>query len=82
MNAVETSTRKRKKALESSKRGHKRLSRMHPVTEKEKLKAQEAAYDFASENPFFVIRLNASHVYSRGMQLVSSVFFFHFFYMN
>ena len=67
MNVVETSTRKRKKALERSKRG--------PVTEKEKLKAQETAHSFASENPFFVIRLKASHVYSKSMALVSSVLF-------
>ncbi|XP_078151452.1 B3 domain-containing protein Os01g0723500-like [Carex rostrata] len=61
VNVVETSTRKRKKASERSKRD--------PVTEKEKLKAQEAAHSFASENPFFVLRLKASHVYSSNMTL-------------
>ncbi|KAF3328457.1 B3 domain-containing protein [Carex littledalei] len=65
VNVVETSTRKRKKASERSKRG--------PVTEKEKLKAQEAAHSFASENPFFVLRLKASHVYSSSMTLAKDI---------
>ncbi|XP_078152328.1 B3 domain-containing protein Os01g0723500-like isoform X2 [Carex rostrata] len=61
MNVVETSTRKHKKASERSKSGL--------VTEKEKLKAREAAHSFASENPFFVICLKASHVYSSWRRL-------------
>ncbi|KAF3328455.1 B3 domain-containing protein [Carex littledalei] len=61
MNVVEPSTRKHKKASDRSKSS--------PVTEKEKLKAQEAAHSFASENPFFVIRLKASHVYSSCRRL-------------
>jgi hypothetical protein len=72
MNGVETSFKKRKKALETSKQGHRHLSRLHLVTEKEKLKVQEDAHSFASENPFFVICLNASDV-NKSMQLVSSL---------
>jgi hypothetical protein len=72
MNGVETSFKKRKKASETSKQGHRHLSRLHLVTEKEKLKVQEAAHSFASENPFFVICLNASDV-NKSMQLVSSL---------
>ncbi|KAJ3678947.1 hypothetical protein LUZ61_021111 [Rhynchospora tenuis] len=63
--AVGTSTRK----LERSKRSCKPLLKRRPVTEKEKLEAQKAAHSFASENPYFVIRLKQSHVYSRAMAL-------------
>ncbi|KAJ4787519.1 B3 domain-containing protein [Rhynchospora pubera] len=66
---VETSTRKRKKGFVRSKRSCKPLSKRCPVTEKEKLNAQKAAQSFASENPYFMIRLKPSHIYSKNMQL-------------
>ncbi|KAJ1689514.1 hypothetical protein LUZ63_013669 [Rhynchospora breviuscula] len=66
---VETSTRKRKKGFVRGKRTCKPLSKRRPVTEKEKLNAQKAAQSFASKNPYFVIRLKSSHIYSRSMTL-------------
>ncbi|KAJ4787520.1 B3 domain-containing protein [Rhynchospora pubera] len=66
---VETSTRKRKKGFVIGKRTCKPLPKRPPVTEKENLNAQKAALSFASKNPYFVIRLKPSHIYSRSMTL-------------
>ncbi|KAJ3695071.1 hypothetical protein LUZ60_000448 [Juncus effusus] len=49
------------KSNSKGKKGTKRRKRettRRPVTEKEKNKAQKAADSFASENPFFVLRMN------------------------
>ncbi|KAJ3695010.1 hypothetical protein LUZ60_000387 [Juncus effusus] len=49
----------------SKSKCQKGIKRRHPVaTEMEKEKAQKAVNSFVSENPFFIVHLTPSHVYS------------------